>query len=136
MCAAAAAFLEERERYRQIIGLQHAVPLPRHGLEINRAVYALSRRGNVSELVCSVDKNAPISVHLADFPVADTGKVNKDLSADTQLAMRFVVSAERPAVRPMLRFRQPLGQALIRVNSVRERDGLIRIMPQILEEPM
>jgi isoleucyl-tRNA synthetase len=33
-----------------------------------------------------------------------------------------------------VKVRQPLGQALIKVNSVRERDGLIRIMPQILEE--
>ena len=33
-----------------------------------------------------------------------------------------------------VKVRQPLDQAVIRVNSVRERDGLVRIMPQILEE--
>jgi isoleucyl-tRNA synthetase len=85
-------------------------------------------------LVCSVDKNAPISVHLADFPVADTGKVNKDLSADTQLAMKVCSLGRAARSQANVKVRQPLGQALIRVNSVRERDGLIRIMPQILEE--
>jgi isoleucyl-tRNA synthetase len=85
-------------------------------------------------LVCSVDKNAPISVHLGDFPVADTGKVNKDLSADTQLAMKVCSLGRAARSQANVKVRQPLGQALIRVNSVRERDGLIRIMPQILEE--
>jgi len=85
-------------------------------------------------LVCSVDKNAPISVHLGDFPVADTGKVNKDLSADTQLAMKVCSLGRAARSQANVKVSQPLGQALIRVNSVRERDGLIRIMPQILEE--
>jgi isoleucyl-tRNA synthetase len=85
-------------------------------------------------LVRTVDKDAPISVHLTDFPVADTSKVNRDLSADTQLAMKVCSLGRAARAQANVKVRQPLGQALIKVNSVRDRDGLIRIMPQILEE--
>jgi isoleucyl-tRNA synthetase len=85
-------------------------------------------------LVCSQDKGAPISVHLADFPVADTAQVNRDLSADTQLAMKVCSLGRAARAQANVKVRQPLDKAVIRVNSVRERDGLVRIMPQILEE--
>jgi isoleucyl-tRNA synthetase len=85
-------------------------------------------------LVRTLDKDAPISVHLTDFPVADTSKVNRDLSADTQLAMKVCSLGRAARAQANVKVRQPLGQALIKVNSVRDRDGLIRIMPQILEE--
>ena len=85
-------------------------------------------------LVRSQDKNAPVSVHLADFPVADTAKINRDLSADTQLAMKVCSLGRAARAQANVKVRQPLDQAVIRVNSVRERDGLVRIMPQILEE--
>jgi isoleucyl-tRNA synthetase len=85
-------------------------------------------------LVRSVDKESPISVHLTDFPVSDQGKINRDLSADTQLAMKVCSLGRAARSQANVKVRQPLGQALIKVNSVRERDGLIRIMPQILEE--
>jgi isoleucyl-tRNA synthetase len=85
-------------------------------------------------LVRSVDKDAPISVHLTDFPVADTAKVNRDLSADTQLAMKVCSLGRAARSQANVKVRQPLDKAVIRVNSVHERDGLVRIMPQILEE--
>jgi isoleucyl-tRNA synthetase len=85
-------------------------------------------------LVRSVDKDAPISVHLTDFPVSDQSKINRDLSTDTQLAMKVCSLGRAARSQANVKVRQPLGQALIKVNSVRERDGLIRIMPQILEE--
>jgi isoleucyl-tRNA synthetase len=66
--------------------------------------------------------------------VADTSKVNRDLSADTQLAMKVCSLGRAARAQANVKVRQPLGQALIKVNSVRDRDGLIRIMPQILEE--
>jgi len=85
-------------------------------------------------LVRAIDSGAPISVHLVDFPIADAGKVNHDLSVDTQLAMKVCSLGRAARAQANVKVRQPLGQALIKVNSVRERDGLIRIMPQILEE--
>ena len=63
-------------------------------------------------LVRSVDKNAPMSVHLTDFPVADESRINRELSADTQLAMKVCSLDGRPAARRMSRYvsllRRPL----------------------------
>jgi isoleucyl-tRNA synthetase len=85
-------------------------------------------------LVRSVDKDAPLSVHLTDFPVADESRINRDLSAYTQLAMRVCSLGRAARSQANVKVRQPLAQAVIKVNSARDRDGLIRIMPQILEE--
>jgi isoleucyl-tRNA synthetase len=85
-------------------------------------------------LVRTVDKDAPVSVHLADFPVADQSRINSDLSADTQLAMKVCSLGRGARAQANVKVRQPLGQAVVVVNSARERDGLIRLSPQILEE--
>jgi isoleucyl-tRNA synthetase len=85
-------------------------------------------------LVRTVDKDAPISVHLTDFPVSDQSKINRDLSSDTQLAMKVCSLGRAARAQANVKVRQPLEQALIKVNSAREADGLRRITPQILEE--
>jgi isoleucyl-tRNA synthetase len=85
-------------------------------------------------LVRSIDKDAPLSVHLTDFPESDQSKINNNLSADTQLAMRVCSLGRAARSQANVKVRQPLAQAVIKVNSARDRDGLIRIIPQILEE--
>ena len=45
-------------------------------------------------LVCSVDDDAPESVHLASYPVADAAQIDDSLSVAARLAMR--VSKPRP----------------------------------------
>ena len=85
-------------------------------------------------LVRTVDKDAPISVHLTDFPVSDQSKINRALSSDTQLAMKVCSLGRAARAQANVKVRQPLEQALIKVNSAREADGLRRITPQILEE--
>jgi isoleucyl-tRNA synthetase len=85
-------------------------------------------------LVRSVDKDAPISVHLTDFPVSDQSRINTDLSFSTQLAMKVCSLGRAARSQANVKVRQPLGQAIIKVASARDRDGLIRITPQILEE--
>jgi isoleucyl-tRNA synthetase len=85
-------------------------------------------------LVRSVDSDAPQSVHLTDFPAADESKINCDLSADTQLAMRVCSLGRAARSQANVKVRQPLAQAIVKVNSARDRDGLVRLTPQILEE--
>jgi len=85
-------------------------------------------------LVRSIDKDAPISIHLTDFPTADESRINRELSADTQLAMKVCSLGRAARSQANVKVRQPLGQAIVRVASARDRDGLIRITPQILEE--
>ena len=85
-------------------------------------------------LVRSVDNDAPISVHLTDFPVADESRINRDLSADTQLAMRVCSLGRAARSQANVKVRQPLAQAIVKVTSSREREGLKRLTSQILEE--
>jgi isoleucyl-tRNA synthetase len=85
-------------------------------------------------LVRSIDKDAPVSVHLADFPVSDQSKINQSLSQDTQLAMKVCSLGRGARAQANVKVRQPLGKAVVVVNSARDRDGLIRLTPQILEE--
>ena len=85
-------------------------------------------------LVRSIDKDAPLSVHLTNFPASDQSKINGNLSADTQLAMRVCSLGRAARSQANVKVRQPLAQAVVKVNSERDRDGLIRLTPQILEE--
>jgi isoleucyl-tRNA synthetase len=85
-------------------------------------------------LVRSIDKDAPLSVHLTDFPESDQSKINNNLSEDTQLAMRVCSLGRAARSQANVKVRQPLAQAIVKVNSSRDKDGLIRLTPQILEE--
>ena len=41
-------------------------------------------------LVCSVDRSAPESVHIADWPAYDEALIDEKLNADMRLVMRLV----------------------------------------------
>jgi len=85
-------------------------------------------------LALSVDKQSPISVHLTDFPVADESKIDHDLSINTQLAMRVCSLGRAARSQAGIKVRQPLAKAIIKVTSKRDKEGLVRLTPQILEE--
>jgi isoleucyl-tRNA synthetase len=85
-------------------------------------------------LVCSVFPDAPESVHLTDFPVADEKKIDKQLMEATQLVMK--VSSMGRAVRSEagIKVRQPLAKMLVKVRSEAEKRHLQRLELQVLEE--
>ncbi len=85
-------------------------------------------------LVCSVFPEAPGSVHLADFPVADASKIDEQLAADTQLAMRISSLGRAARSQAGIKVRQPLAKVAIEVSSRRDREGLKRVTPQVLDE--
>jgi len=85
-------------------------------------------------LVCATDKNAPESVHLVDYPVADESKIDRDLSLDTHLAMRVSSLGRAARAQAGIKVRQPLEKVCIRVPSKREREGLERLSAQVMEE--
>jgi isoleucyl-tRNA synthetase len=85
-------------------------------------------------LVCSVFKDAPDSVHLADFPVADEAKVDKRLSGDIRLAMKVSSLGRAARSQAGIKVRQPLAKALVKLQSAREKEALKRVEAQILEE--
>ena len=85
-------------------------------------------------LVRSAFSEAPESVHLADFPTADKTKIDHDLSADTRLAMKVASLGRAARSFAGIKVRQPLANVVIKVSSKRDRQGLERLMPQVLEE--
>jgi len=85
-------------------------------------------------LVVSVAPNAPESVHLADFPVADKTKIDKQLSEDIKLAMKISSLGRAARSEAGIKVRQPLARAEVKVGSKRELEALERLKPQILEE--
>jgi isoleucyl-tRNA synthetase len=85
-------------------------------------------------LVCSVNKNEPESIHLVDFPVADESKIDRDLSIDTRLAMRVSSLGRAARSQAGIKVRQPLAKVLVYVSSKRDREGLEHLTSQVLEE--
>ncbi len=85
-------------------------------------------------LVVSVSAEAPPSVHLADFPLADKSRIDGQLMVGTRLAMK--VSSLGRAVRSQagIKVRQPLHKLLVKAGSGSQRRGLEPLVPQILEE--
>jgi isoleucyl-tRNA synthetase len=85
-------------------------------------------------LVSSVSRRAPQSVHLTDFPVADKTKIDRRLIADTQLAMKIVSLGRAARSQAGIKVRQPLAHVVVSVASNTEQESLERLKPQILEE--
>ena len=85
-------------------------------------------------LVCSVFPEAPDSVHLADFPVADEVKIDKQLAADTRLAMKVSSLGRAARSRAGIKVRQPLDHVVVSVAGSSEQKSLEQLKSQILEE--
>ena len=85
-------------------------------------------------LVGSVFPEAPASVHLADFPVADMTKIDKQLAADTRLVMKVSSLGRAARSQAGIKVRQPLAHVMVSVAGSNEQRSLERLKPQILEE--
>jgi len=85
-------------------------------------------------LVVTASPQAPDSVHLADFPVADATKIDKRLSADTRLVMKVSSLGRAARSQAGIKVRQPLAKVLVSVSSPSEQRSLERLAPQVLEE--
>jgi isoleucyl-tRNA synthetase len=85
-------------------------------------------------LMRSNDKNALLSVHLTDFPVADESKIDHDLSTNTELAMKVCSLGRAARSQANIKVRQPLAKAIIKVVSKHDAEGVQKLTPQILEE--
>ncbi len=64
-------------------------------------------------LVCSIDKEAPISVHLCDFPVADETKVDKKLEENMEAVLKMVVLGRACRNTSNVKNRQPVSKMYI-----------------------
>jgi len=85
-------------------------------------------------LVRSVSQDAPESVHLVDFPVADTAMIDKQLADDNRLAMKVCSLGRAARNKCGLKIRQPLETLYVSVANEFEERALERVAPLILEE--
>jgi len=85
-------------------------------------------------LVLAASPDAPESVHLADFPVADESQIDQQLSADIQLAMRVASLGRAARAKAGIKVRQPVQTNVVGVTSEREKEILERVKPLVLEE--
>ncbi len=85
-------------------------------------------------LVRSVFPEAPDSVHLADFPVADEARIDKQLATDIRLAMKISSLGRAARSQAGIKVRQPLAINLVSVSSWREQMCLERVKLQVLDE--
>ncbi len=69
------------------------------------------------KLIRKVDTNAALSVHLADFPVADSTLIDKKLSSDVSLTRRLVELGRAARAQSQVKIRQPLSRALIAASG-------------------
>ncbi|HAG03804.1 MAG TPA: isoleucine--tRNA ligase, partial [Lachnospiraceae bacterium] len=68
-------------------------------------------------LVCSVDKNAPESVHLCDFPVCDESMIDAKLEANMEIVLNVVVAGRAARETAKIKNRQPIGNMYIKADG-------------------
>jgi len=85
-------------------------------------------------LVHSIFPDAPESVHMADFPVADESKIDEKLSADTSLVMKVSSLGRAARSKAGIKVRQPLDHVVVGMSGDREKKTMERLKPQVLEE--
>ncbi|MCD8224870.1 MAG: isoleucine--tRNA ligase [Clostridiales bacterium] len=67
-------------------------------------------------LVCSIDKSAPESVHLCDFPRADESRIDRQLEADMDEVLKIVVFGRAARNTANIKNRQPIGTMYVRAD--------------------
>ncbi len=69
-------------------------------------------------LVCSVDKAAPISVHLCDYPICDEAFVDEKLEAEMEEVLDIVVLGRSVRNAANIKTKQPLSRMIVKADSV------------------
>jgi isoleucyl-tRNA synthetase len=85
-------------------------------------------------LVRSAFPQAPESVHLADFPVADESRIDKQLADDNRLAMKVCSLGRAARSKAGIKVRQPLETLYVGVASDQEKRALEKVRLLVLEE--
>ena len=69
-------------------------------------------------LVCSVDANAPESIHLCDFPAVDESQIDKELEKCMDEVLKIVVMGRACRNNANIKNRQPIGQMYVKAEEV------------------
>jgi isoleucyl-tRNA synthetase len=71
-------------------------------------------------LVCSIDKDAPISVHLCDYPVCDETKIDAELEKAMEEVLDIVVLGRAARNASNIKNRQPIGMMYVKADNALE----------------
>ncbi|MCI6285226.1 isoleucine--tRNA ligase [Selenomonas sp.] len=82
-------------------------------------------------LVCSIDKTAPESVHLCDFPQANEAHIDAELEKNMGEVLAIVVLGRAARNEANIKNRQPIGTMYVKAESV-----LSDFYKQIVEEEL
>ena len=85
-------------------------------------------------LVCSVNPDAPESVHLCDWPAADQSLVDTRLIEETAAVMRVVSLGRAARNTAAQKIRQPLSLITVKPSSKLEREAVLKNERLILDE--
>jgi len=85
-------------------------------------------------LVTSVEPEAVESVHLAEFPVSDSSRIDEKLVEATNLVMTICSLGRAARAKANIKVRQPLARAIVKVRSESEAKALDKLTYQILDE--
>ena len=85
-------------------------------------------------LVRSIDKSAPLSVHLTDWPVADAAQLDPVLNEETQLVKRICSMGRAARAKAQIKVRQPVAEVLVKARTPEEAVSLRRNEQLVLEE--
>ena len=78
-------------------------------------------------LVCSVDKSAPISVHLCDYPVADESMIDASLEENMDKIVEIVVLGRATRNQASIKNRQPIGKMYVKADKTPD-EGFVEII--------
>ncbi len=67
-------------------------------------------------LVCSIDKNAPESIHLCDFPTLNEAFIDKELEDYMEEVLRIVVLGRAARNEANIKNRQPIGEMIVKAE--------------------
>ncbi len=76
-------------------------------------------------MVRTVDRNAPLSVHLCDFPVADESYVDAELEAGMERVLEIVTLGRAARNTASRKIRQPLAEMFVQGDALNEAETAI-----------
>ncbi len=71
-------------------------------------------------LVCSIDKNAPESIHLCDFPTVDEAYIDKELEQKMDEVLKIVVMGRAARNTAAIKNRQPIAKMFVKAPELPE----------------
>jgi isoleucyl-tRNA synthetase len=85
-------------------------------------------------LVLSVNPNAPESVHLTDYPVANAGEIDAALNSHMELVMNLASLGRAARAKAGIKVRQPLPKAVVVVPDEAEAAAVAALSEHIKDE--